>query len=69
MGIYLNPEIENFKETLSHENYVDKIEIISLINHFIATEYKYICISLPRRFGKIITGNMLSAYYLMDQLV
>lgn len=63
MGIYLNPENDNFKETLTRPIYIDKTEMISVINHFMATDNKYICISRPRRFGKTITGNMLSAYY------
>lgn len=63
MGIYLNPDNENFKATLTREIYVDKTEMISVINHFMATDNKYICVSRPRRFGKTITGNMLSAYY------
>ena len=63
MGIYLNPDNENFKATLTREIYVDKTEMISLINHFMATDNKYICVSRPRRFGKTIAGNMLAAYY------
>lgn len=63
MGIYLNPGNENFKATLTRPIYVDKTEMISVINRFIATDNKYICISRPRRFGKTITGNMLAAYY------
>ena len=63
MGIYLNPDNQNFKATLTREIYVDKTEMISVMNHFMETDNKYICISRPRRFGKTITGNMLSAYY------
>ena len=63
MGIYLNPGNENFKETLSNPIYVDKTGMISIINHFIDIGNKYICISRPRRFGKTIAGNMLTAYY------
>ena len=63
MGIYLNPNNENFKATLSREIYVDKTMMISVINRFMETDNKYICISRPRRFGKTIAGNMLSAYF------
>ena len=63
MGIYLNPNNDNFKETLTSEIYVDKTMMISTINQFMKTNNKYICISRPRRFGKTITGNMLSAYF------
>ena len=63
MGIYLNPGNENFKEILKAEIYVDKSMMISVTNRFIDNGNKYICISRPRRFGKTIAGNMLSAYY------
>ncbi len=63
MGIYLNPDNENFKATLTRQIYVDKTEMISVINKFMSVDNKYICVSRPRRFGKTITGNMLSAYY------
>lgn len=63
MGIYLNPENENFKEILRSEIYVDKTMMISKINRFMDTNNKYICVSRPRRFGKTYASNMLSAYY------
>ena len=63
MSIYLNPGYENFKITLSADIYVDKTMMIDKINRFIDKGNKYICMSRPRRFGKTIAGNMLSAYY------
>ena len=63
MGIYLNPGNENFKEMTRAEIYVDKTGMLSVMNQFIDRGNKYICISRPRRFGKTIAGNMLSAYY------
>ena len=63
MGIYVNPGNENFKETLSGKIYVDKTMMISVLNELMLTGEKYICISRPRRFGKTIAGNMISAYY------
>lgn len=63
MGIYLNPGNENFKKTLARGNYVDKTSMISVVNRCIDTGNNYICMSRPRRFGKTITGNMLTAYY------
>ena len=63
MGIYLNPRNENFTGTLKAPLYVDKTMMIEVINHFIDIENKYVCVSRPRRFGKTIAGNMLSAYY------
>ena len=63
MGIYLNPGNENFKGFLKAEIYVDKTMMIEVVNHYIDVEKKYICISRPRRFGKTIASEMLSAYY------
>ena len=63
MGIYLNPGNENFRRTLAAEIYVDKTGMISVMNRFIDRANNYVCISRPRRFGKTIAGNMLSAYY------
>ena len=63
MGIYLNPKNDNFRITLKGKIYVDKTMMISVTNDFIERENSYICISRPRRFGKTIAGNMLSAYY------
>ena len=63
MGIYLNPGNENFTSMTSREIYVDKTEMISVINHFMDTDNKYLCMSRPRRFGKTMAGNMLSSYY------
>ena len=63
MGIYLNPDNVNFKATLTRPVYVDKTGMISVINQYMATDNKYICVSRPRRFGKTIATNMLAAYY------
>ena len=63
MGIYLNPENENFRRTLAADIYVDKTMMIDVINRFIDKGNNYVCVSRPRRFGKTIAGNMLSAYY------
>lgn len=32
-------------------------------NKVLRTEQKYICVSRPRRFGKSMAANMLTAYY------
>ncbi|MBQ9030247.1 MAG: AAA family ATPase [Parasporobacterium sp.] len=63
MGIYLNPGNENFRRILCADIYVDKTELIHVMNQFIDKGNNYVCISRPRRFGKTIAGNMLSAYY------
>ena len=63
MGIYLNPGNENFRRVIARGDYVDKTGLITEINRFIDTGNTYVCMSRPRRFGKTIAGNMLSAYY------
>ena len=42
---------------------VDKTEMLEYTNKVMNTLQGYICNSRPRRFGKSITANMLTAYY------
>lgn len=63
MGLYLNPNHENFRRTLAAPIYVDKTMMIRQINRFIDEGNNYICVSRPRRFGKTIAQDMLAAYY------
>ena len=63
MGIYLNPGYENFRRTLAADIYVDKTMMLSVLNRFIDKGNNYVCISRPRRFGKTIASEMISAYY------
>lgn len=63
MGIYLNPEGIDFNEALNSEIYVDKSELIKYTNNVLRTKQKYICVSRPRRFGKSMAAEMLTAYY------
>nr|MCR5789651.1 AAA family ATPase [Lachnospiraceae bacterium] len=62
MGIYLNPGNEGFA-TARRSRYIDKSGLIFLINERIDTKQKLVCMSRPRRFGKSIAAQMLSAYY------
>ena len=63
MGIYLNPGNDNFRGFLKAPIYVDKTMMLEKLNGFIDRDNKYVCISRPRRFGKTIAGEMISAYY------
>ncbi len=63
MGIYLNPTNVDFQEVINSEIYVDKSELILYSNNVLRTSQKYICVSRPRRFGKSMAANMLTAYY------
>ena len=63
MGIYLNPGNENFKRIASSKLYVDKTQLIAIMNTLVQTADNYVCVSRPRRFGKTTANNMLAAYY------
>ncbi len=63
MGVFLNPENEAFKRAINSKIYVDKTGLLEYINSVIDTEQNCICNSRPRRFGKSVTANMLTAYY------
>ena len=63
MGIYLNPDNSDFQEAINSPIYIDKTMLIAHTNRILRTEQKYICISRPRRFGKSMAANMLTAYY------
>ncbi len=44
--------------------YVDKTMLIDVANKLIDDPtYKFACISRPRRFGKSMAENMITAYY------
>ena len=63
MGRYLNHGNENFQKSVNSEIYIDKTGLIKYTNRVINTLQGYVCISRPRRFGKSMAANMLTAYY------
>lgn len=63
MGIYVDPGNASFEMARFSDIYVDKSMLISKINRVYRTEKRFICVSRPRRFGKSMAANMLSAYY------
>lgn len=63
MGVYLNPGGGKFRMSRNAQIYVDKSNLITELNPLIGTEDRYVCVSRPRRFGKTMAANMLSAYY------
>ena len=63
MGMFVNPGNEAFQVALNSEIYVDKTGLLKYTNRVMNTLQGYICNSRPRRFGKSITANMLTAYY------
>ena len=63
MGIYVNPGNTAFRKALNSDIYVDKTELISVTNARIDKSNCFMCVSRPRRFGKSMAADMLSAYY------
>jgi hypothetical protein len=63
MGNYINTGNALFRISRNSRIYVDKSMLISLTNGFLGDEFRFLCISRPRRFGKSMAANMLCAYY------
>ncbi len=63
MGTFVNPDNSAFQAALNARIYVDKSGLINYTNSVMASTDAFICNSRPRRFGKSITANMLTAYY------
>lgn len=63
MGIYVNPRNTGFRRTLNGDIYVDKTDLIAHTNNKIDKPDCFMCVSRPRRFGKSMAADMLSAYY------
>ena len=62
MGTYVNPGNLAFRRILNSK-YVDKTELISLMNDRVGGAESLVCVSRPRRFGKSYAAKMLAAYY------
>ncbi len=63
MGMFVNPDNSAFRAALNARIYVDKSGLINYTNSILASTDAFVCNSRPRRFGKSITANMLTAYY------
>ena len=63
MGRFVNPDNRAFQVALNLKIYVDKTGLLEYTNSVLNSTNAYICNSRPRRFGKSITANMLTAYY------
>ena len=63
MGNYLNPDNSKFQRAVNSDIYVDKTGLIKYTNRVINTMQAYVCVSRPRRFGKSMAADMLTAYY------
>lgn len=62
MGKFLKKGNDGFKASLNGE-YVDKSQLIEIINRTLNSERQFTCVSRARRFGKSIGAKMLYAYY------
>ena len=63
MGRFFNPDNSAFQVALNSEIYVDKTGLIEYTNRVLCTKQAFICNSRPRRFGKSMAVDMLTAYY------
>ena len=63
MGIYLNPGNEKFYRSINSEIYVDKTGLIGYTNKILNTMQQNVWVSRPRRIGKTMAADMLTAYY------
>lgn len=62
MGKYLNKGNDGFRSARNSE-FVDKSQLIEIVNATLNSERQYTCVSRARRFGKSIGAEMLYAYY------
>ena len=51
MGIYVNPGNKAFVRALNSEIYIDKTDLITVVNNRIDTMNCYLCVSRPRRLA------------------
>lgn len=62
MGVYINQGNDGFQSARNGE-YVDKSELIAVVNKTLFTEQRFTCVARCRRFGKSMAAKMLAAYY------
>ena len=63
MGLFVNPDYSAFQAAAASEIYIDKTGLLTHTNKLLGTLQAFICNSRPRRFGKSVTADMLTAYY------
>ena len=63
MGAYFNPGCENLERNVNSRIFVDKSLVMTVLNGFFNTDDGFLCVSRPRRFGKTVVGNLISAFY------
>ena len=63
MGTYVNPNSDRLEIEMNGDFYVDKSLIFTVLNKKFRSPGRFICVSRPRRFGKTMVGNLISAFY------
>ena len=63
MGTYVNPGSDRLEMSVNSKIYVDKSKILTALNEKFRTEDRFLCVSRPRRFGKTMVGELISAFY------
>ena len=63
MGTYFNPSNAGFRQAVNSRIYIDKTQLIDILNSRLFTEEKCISVSHARRFGKSQAADMIDAYY------
>ena len=62
MGTYINIGNAGFKSARNGE-YIDKSELIAVVNSTLNSERRFSCVTRCRRFGKSMAAKMLYSYY------
>lgn len=62
MGLYINIGNDGFRAARNGE-YIDKSDLIEIVNNSLNSERQFMCVSRARRFGKSMAAKMLNAYY------
>ena len=62
MGTYINIGNAGFISSRKRE-YIDKSELIAVVNDTLFSEWRFSCVTRCRRFGKSMAAKMLCAYY------
>ena len=63
MGFYFNPEERSLRKVLNNDIFIDKSLIFTELDKKFDSEGGFLCVSRPRRFGKTVVGNLISAFY------
>ena len=66
MGMFVNPNAAAFQCAVNSEVYIDKTGLLEYTNKVLGTNARFICNSRPRRFGKSVTVDMLTAITVKD---